>query len=112
MYVEEAKEQDSELVNDKNGNLDQMLLFATLFSAILTAFIIESKNLLQQDSAELTVTLLLAIAQSQQRVEQGTPQTLPPIKRPRFSASMSARWINGLWYTALALSLSSDYLPK
>ncbi|KAG9123844.1 hypothetical protein FRC07_013788 [Ceratobasidium sp. 392] len=107
MYVEEARQQDSELVDGKNGNLDQMLLFATLFSAILTAFIIESKNLLQQDSADLTVTLLLAIAQSQQRVEQGTPQTLPPIDRPPFSAPMSARWITGLWYTALGLSLSS-----
>ncbi|KAG9121745.1 hypothetical protein FRC07_002166, partial [Ceratobasidium sp. 392] len=107
MYVEEAKEQDAELVGGKNGNLDQMLLFATLFSAILTAFIIESKDLLQQDSAELTVTLLLAIAQSQQRVEQGTPQTLPPVELPPFSAPMSARWINGLWYTALGLSLSA-----
>ncbi|KAG8699193.1 hypothetical protein FRC09_006769 [Ceratobasidium sp. 395] len=107
MYVEEAREQDKELVDDKNGNLDQMLLFATLFSAILTAFIIESKNLLQQDSADLTVTLLLAIAQSQQRMEQNTPQTLAPIERPPFSAPISARWINGLWYTSLALSLSA-----
>ncbi|KAG9123089.1 hypothetical protein FRC07_000240 [Ceratobasidium sp. 392] len=107
MYVEEAKEQDNELVNGKNRNLDQMLLFATLFSAILTAFIVESKDLLQQDSAELTVTLLLAIAQSQQRVEQGKPQTLPSIELPPFSAPMSARWINGLWYTALGLSLSA-----
>ncbi|KAG9121539.1 hypothetical protein FRC07_002455, partial [Ceratobasidium sp. 392] len=112
MYVEEAKEQDNELVSGKNGNLDQMLLFAALFSAILTAFIIESKDLLQQDSAEVTVTLLLAIAQSQQRVEQGTPQTLPPIELPPFSTPMSARWINGLWYTALGLSLSSALALK
>ncbi|KAG8792876.1 hypothetical protein FRC12_004604 [Ceratobasidium sp. 428] len=107
MYVEEAQEHDSELVDSKNKNLDMMLLFATLFSAILTAFIIESKNLLQQDSADLTVTLLLAIAQSQQRIELGTHQTSPSIERPSFSAPMSARWINGLWYTSLALSLSA-----
>ncbi|KAG8773558.1 hypothetical protein FRC12_002466 [Ceratobasidium sp. 428] len=107
MYVEEAREQDKELVDGKNRNLDQMLLFATLFSAILTAFIIESKNLLEQDSADLTVTLLLAIAQSQQRMEQNAPQTLPSMERPPFSVPITARWINGLWYTSLALSLSA-----
>ncbi|KAG8701463.1 hypothetical protein FRC08_004069 [Ceratobasidium sp. 394] len=84
-----------------------MLLFAALFSAILTAFLVDSKNMLQQDSADLTVTLLLAIAQSQQRLEQGTPQALPVIELPQFSASMSARWVNGLWFTALALSLAA-----
>ncbi|KAG8772486.1 hypothetical protein FRC12_003055 [Ceratobasidium sp. 428] len=107
LYVEEAKEHDGELVDGKNKNLDMMLLFAALFSAILTAFIIESKNLLQQDSADLTVTLLLSIAKSQQRIEQGTPQVLPTIELPTFSVPISARWINGLWYTSLALSLSA-----
>ncbi|KAG8699112.1 hypothetical protein FRC09_006830, partial [Ceratobasidium sp. 395] len=107
IYVEEAKEHDSELVDGKNKNLDMLLLFAALFSAILTAFIIESKNLLQQDSADLTVTLLLSIAKSQQRIEQGTPQVLPKIELPTFSVPISARWINGLWYTSLALSLSA-----
>ncbi|KAG8794572.1 hypothetical protein FRC12_023588 [Ceratobasidium sp. 428] len=107
MYVDEAEEHDSELVDGKNRNLDMMLLFAALFSAILTAFIIESKDLLQEDPAELSATLLLAIAQSQQRMEQGTPQILPLIERPEFSSSISARWINGLWFTALVLSLSA-----
>ncbi|QRW11475.1 hypothetical protein RhiLY_10474 [Ceratobasidium sp. AG-Ba] len=107
LYVEEAREHDRELVDGKNRNLDVMLVFAALFSAILTAFIIESKGLLQQDPADVTVSLLLAIAQSQQRIEQGTPETLPPIEIPSFSAPLSARWVNGLWFTALALSLAA-----
>ncbi|QRV96279.1 hypothetical protein RhiJN_24297 [Ceratobasidium sp. AG-Ba] len=107
IYVDEAKEHDAELVERENGNLDQMLLFAALFSAILTAFIIESKNFLQEDASETTVLLLLLIAQSQQRMEQGTPRVTPTIERPSFSTNMSARWINGLWFTALALSLAA-----
>ncbi|KAG8718101.1 hypothetical protein FRC09_013161 [Ceratobasidium sp. 395] len=107
LYVEEAKEHDGELLESENKNLDLMLLFAALFSAILTAFIIESKNLLQQDPADVSVALLLAIAQSQQRVEQGIPEILPLIEIPKFSSSMAFRWINGLWYTALALSLAA-----
>ncbi|KAG8775348.1 hypothetical protein FRC12_001538 [Ceratobasidium sp. 428] len=107
LYVEEAKEHDGELMEGENKNLDLMLLFAALFSAILTAFIVESKRLLQQDSADVSVTLLLAIAQSQRRAEQGIFEVLPPVEVPTFSASMAARWINGLWFTALALSLAA-----
>ncbi|KAG8771138.1 hypothetical protein FRC12_003823 [Ceratobasidium sp. 428] len=95
LYVEEAKEHDGELMEGENKNLDLMLLFAALFSAILTAFIIESKNLLQQDSADVSVALLLAIAQSQRRIEQGIHEVLPPVEVPAFSASVAARWING-----------------
>ncbi|KAG9082816.1 hypothetical protein FRC06_004841, partial [Ceratobasidium sp. 370] len=54
MYQDEAKEHDNELVDGKTKNLDTMLLFAALFSAILTAFLIESKNLLQEDAADLS----------------------------------------------------------
>ncbi|QRV96751.1 alanyl-tRNA synthetase [Ceratobasidium sp. AG-Ba] len=107
LYVEEATEHDNDLVKEKNGNLDVMLLFAALFSAILTAFLIESKSLLQEDSGDLMVTLLLAIAQSQQRMEQGNIQTGSPVERPAFSPPASARWINGLWFTSLALSLAA-----
>ncbi|KAF8595973.1 hypothetical protein BDV93DRAFT_455771, partial [Ceratobasidium sp. AG-I] len=108
MYREEAQEHDEELVNGQNQNLDTMLLFAALFSAVLSAFLIESKKLLQQDPADASLKLLLLIAQSQQRVEQGTPQLLSaPIEHPNFSSSQSARWINGLWFMSLALSLSA-----
>ncbi|KAF8604489.1 hypothetical protein BDV93DRAFT_491675 [Ceratobasidium sp. AG-I] len=108
IYLDEAKEQDDELVDSKNKNLDMMLLFATLYSAILSAFLIESKKLLQQDPTEVSNGLLLLIAQSQQRIEQGQPQpTLAPIQPVTFSAPSSARWINGLWFLSLALSLSA-----
>ncbi|KAF8593753.1 hypothetical protein BDV93DRAFT_460397, partial [Ceratobasidium sp. AG-I] len=108
VYLDEAKEQDDEMVDGKNKNLDMMLLFATLFSTILATFLIESKNLLQQDPNEVSIGLLLLIAQSQQRLEQGQPQrTLAPVQRPAFSAPISARWINGLWFLSLVLSLSA-----
>ncbi|KAF8593751.1 hypothetical protein BDV93DRAFT_404289, partial [Ceratobasidium sp. AG-I] len=108
IYLDEAKEHDDELVDGKNKNLDMMLLFATLYSAILSAFLVESKKLLQQDPTEVSNGLLLLIAQSQQRLEQGRPQpTLEPVQLVTFSVSISARWINGLWFLSLALSLSA-----
>ncbi|KAG8708428.1 hypothetical protein FRC08_018908 [Ceratobasidium sp. 394] len=110
LYLEEAEEHDQELVKGRHASLDMLLLFAALFSAILTAFLIESKDLLQQDPADVSAMLLLSIAQSQLRMEQGLP--LPPSASslqslPEFAPSMSARWINGIWFTSLGLSLSA-----
>lgn len=126
LYVEEAIAQDQELVNAQNKNLDVMLLFvsafvytlklpiyrcnrqAALFSAILTTFLVDAKNMLTVDHAEVSTGLLLQIAQSQQRVELGnqiTNSTL--IELPAFQPTLAARWINGLWFTALALSLAA-----
>ncbi|KAG9115178.1 hypothetical protein FRC07_007553 [Ceratobasidium sp. 392] len=109
LYLEEAESHDAELVRGHQGSLDMLLLFAALFSAILTAFIIESKDLLQQDYAEASAALLLQIAQSQRRIELGVQPSAAdePINNPSFSPPTSARWINGIWFTSLALSLSA-----
>ncbi|KAF8668087.1 Peptidase family S41 [Rhizoctonia solani] len=89
LYRSEAEEYDQEL--------------AALFSAILTAFLIEAKNMLQQDPADTTNALLLIIVQNQANGVAG----LSSIDEPPFSASYAALWINGLWFAALGLSLSA-----
>ncbi|CAE6493361.1 unnamed protein product [Rhizoctonia solani] len=65
MYTEEAREYDTEFTRERNENLNNMLLFATLFSAIVTAFIIESANLLEQNPSDISAQLLLMLVQSQ-----------------------------------------------
>ncbi|KAF8700579.1 hypothetical protein RHS03_06625, partial [Rhizoctonia solani] len=106
IYAEEAREQDTELTAGYNKNLDTLLIFATLYSAILTAFLVDSRDLLEPDNEEITVTLLLSLVQSQRRVETGSPNPLsPPVEIPHFQPSRSARSINVLWFTSLILSL-------
>ncbi|KAF8604812.1 hypothetical protein BDV93DRAFT_440151, partial [Ceratobasidium sp. AG-I] len=109
LYLEEANDHDQELVKGRHSSLDMLLLFAALFSAILTAFLIESKELLQQDPADASLALLLLIAQSQYRVERGLPplEDEPSPTVPMFAPPMAARWINGIWFTSLGLSLSA-----
>ncbi|KAG8753529.1 hypothetical protein FRC11_007334, partial [Ceratobasidium sp. 423] len=108
LYAEEAKEYDTEMAQERNKNLDTMLLFATLFSAIVTAFIIESTRLLEQDDSEVSTQFLLALVQSQQRIETGTPNiTSPPVEMPEFSPSTAARVINVLWFASLMISLGA-----
>ncbi|CAE6441111.1 unnamed protein product [Rhizoctonia solani] len=110
LYLDEAQEHDRELVEGRQRSLDTLLLFAALFSAILTAFLIEAKDLLQQDPADASLTLLLIIAQSQQRIELGLPApeaSTKVVAMPDFTPSLSARWVNGIWFMSLGLSLSA-----
>ncbi|GAB1524801.1 hypothetical protein RhiTH_007957 [Rhizoctonia solani] len=108
LYEEEVKEYDTEFTRERNENLNNMLLFATLFSAIVTAFIIESTNLLEQDSSEVSEQLLLLLVQSQQRIELGLPNSTPSIfERREFTPSATARLINVLWFGSLMISLGA-----
>ncbi|KAG9107235.1 hypothetical protein FRC07_008664, partial [Ceratobasidium sp. 392] len=108
LYVEEATEQDQELANLQNKNIDLMLLFAALFSAILTAFLVEAKDMLEEDPAATSAALLLLVVQSQQRLELGTPNpNLTVTENILFVPTTMARYVNGLWFTALALSLAA-----
>jgi hypothetical protein len=49
------------------------------------------------------------IARSQQRMELNLPppESSTPVDLPIFVPPSSARWINGLWFTSLAFSLSA-----
>ncbi|KAL5632185.1 hypothetical protein ACGC1H_000256 [Rhizoctonia solani] len=103
LYRNEAEEYDQELVKGRHASLDVLLLFAALFSAILTAFLVESKSLLQEDPADTAAALLLIIAQHQ--VKPGS--SFAHIDQSSFSPTNAALWINGLWFAALALSLAA-----
>ncbi|KAG8923748.1 hypothetical protein FRC02_010927 [Tulasnella sp. 418] len=58
VYNKEADKEDWDLTNNFAGDLDTLLIFAGLFSATNTAFIVESYKDLKQDSNDLTNNLL------------------------------------------------------
>lgn len=83
-------------------------LKAGLFSGILTAFLAQSTDMLEPDLEEISTALLLSVAQSQWRIETGNQnQSLPMVNTPPFQPTTSARWINALWFMALAFSLGA-----
>ncbi|KZV80115.1 hypothetical protein EXIGLDRAFT_781413 [Exidia glandulosa HHB12029] len=105
VYRGEVTEQDKELMDGWNKTLDILLIFAGLFSAVATAFIIESYKQLQPDWDEIAGRILLANAVAQ---SSGVNVTLPPgvMTNPDdFRASLTSRWINGMWLCSLTLSL-------
>ncbi|KAJ7056100.1 hypothetical protein C8F01DRAFT_993428, partial [Mycena amicta] len=104
VYVNEAEKYDKSLVESWRSNMDGMLIFAGLFSASLTAFIIESYKTLVADSGDSTVQLLSQISLQLAASSNGTVFTAPATAP--FKPSTSALVCNALWFISLGLSLA------
>ncbi|KAJ7455458.1 hypothetical protein FB451DRAFT_642339 [Mycena latifolia] len=102
LYMDQAKISDDNLANIFNSDLDPLLIFAGLFSAILSAFLIEIRKGLQEDLQNITNNLLLILIENQHNV---TGPQVP--SSAHFEPTSSSRWINGLWFSSLMFSLMS-----
>lgn len=84
---------------------------ASIFSAIVTTFVVESCHDLKVDYAEVSANILHDLLSLQFSLAQGVaPSDLsaPSITSPSpFRAKPADLWINGLWFSSLALSLST-----
>ncbi|KAJ7496602.1 hypothetical protein FB451DRAFT_1018414, partial [Mycena latifolia] len=72
VYISEAEKYDKALVESWRVDMEGMLLFAGLFSASLTAFIIESYKTLTPDSDDTTAALLAQISDQLAASASGT----------------------------------------
>ncbi|KAK7462958.1 hypothetical protein VKT23_007539 [Stygiomarasmius scandens] len=108
VYVGEAEKYDGELVSGWKDDMSDLVVFSSLYSAVLTAFIIESYQTLQQDPADLTVDLLTQIAMQLVAASNGTAVTFQP--PDEFQPDPSSVACNLLWFLALALALTCSLL--
>ncbi|KAJ6470231.1 hypothetical protein C8R47DRAFT_916202, partial [Mycena vitilis] len=101
VYIAEAEKYDKALVASWRSDMDGMLIFAGLFSATLTAFIIEGYRNLLPDN---TVVLLGQISQQLSVMTDGDTFHAPP--STPFTPPTSSLICNALWFISLGLSLS------
>ncbi|KAJ7032282.1 hypothetical protein C8F04DRAFT_1107830 [Mycena alexandri] len=106
VYVSEAEKYDKSLVESWKSDMEGMLIFAGLFSASLTAFLIESYKTLSPDTGEQTIRLLAQISQQLASGSNGTSFTTSQPTPPPFRPSTSSLVCNALWFISLGLSLS------
>ncbi|KAJ6471098.1 hypothetical protein C8R47DRAFT_748833 [Mycena vitilis] len=104
VYVSEAEKYDRGLVESWKGDMEGLLIFAALFSSILTAFIIESYKSLNADSGDLTVQLLAQISHQLAVSANGSALDLP--SPTPFSPTTSSIICNVLWFISLGFSLA------
>ncbi|KAJ6617154.1 hypothetical protein B0H10DRAFT_1681983, partial [Mycena sp. CBHHK59/15] len=103
VYVSDAEKYDKALVESWRSDMDGMLIFAGLFSASPTAFLIESYRNLSPDLESTTVLLLNQISHQLAAVANGTTVTSPT--PALFTLVWKLLLCNGLWFVSLALSL-------
>jgi hypothetical protein len=117
IYNRRATEMDRELVRDWNENLNTLLIFvnmfrngfgchtdralfqAALYSAVLTAFIVESMKMLQDDNSESTRDILLIISRQLQN------NSHPAFVRAEYEPPRFAVRVNAMFFTSLSCSL-------
>ncbi|KAI0359502.1 hypothetical protein OH77DRAFT_1434651 [Trametes cingulata] len=110
-----ARTYSDEMILRWNSGIDIYLVYAGLFSAILTAFNVQSYQLLQPAAPDPTLAVLQQMSlqlssfslnppfvnSTQPALSSSSDATAPP-PVPR-----SAIWLNALWFSALVLSLAS-----
>ncbi|TDL23541.1 hypothetical protein BD410DRAFT_768877 [Rickenella mellea] len=108
IYVAEAEKFDKALVESWR-DMEGILIFSGLFSASVTAFIIESYKKLSPDSGDMAVALLAQISSQLVAISNGTnPVILSPLPaNTPFQPTSSAVTVNILWFLSLALALVS-----
>ncbi|KAG8946598.1 hypothetical protein FRC03_001332 [Tulasnella sp. 419] len=104
VYNKEAEEFDAEMLRAWNDSLDVLLIFAGLFSAVNTAFIIESYKGLNPDPAEITNTLLRLLITHRNDNITLTAEDLHPTE-----LNPSALSTNYIFFASLYSSLSAAF---
>ncbi|KAJ7278674.1 hypothetical protein C8J57DRAFT_1125501 [Mycena rebaudengoi] len=104
VYVSEAEKYDKALVESWRSDMNGMLILLGLFSAVLTAFLIESYPTLLSDSGDDTVFFLRQISQQLAASSSGTNFTVTePIPHIPTTTSLVC---NIFWFISLGLSLT------
>ncbi|THU94324.1 hypothetical protein K435DRAFT_668695, partial [Dendrothele bispora CBS 962.96] len=107
-YLDQAQNYDKLLLEGWKGDMDGMLLFSALYSAILTALIIESYQKLQEDPADATVAILTLMSQQLASLSNGTAFTYE--SRAPFELDTAPVVCNTLWFLSLALAITCSLL--
>ncbi|KAK0232175.1 hypothetical protein EDD85DRAFT_102576 [Armillaria nabsnona] len=106
-YLEECTAFDLGMVEGWRDALDVLLVFAGLFSAVVSTFLVQATQSLQIDYSAVTATLLIELINVQRAAANGSVVNNVPSADLAFRPSASGSWVNGLWFTSLALSLGT-----
>ncbi|KAF5361512.1 hypothetical protein D9758_006138 [Tetrapyrgos nigripes] len=113
VYLDEAEDFDHEMLRGFRDTLDALLVFAALFSAVVTTFVVSTSESFQPDYTLATARLM--VEQNQLLRAAGNITALDSVPRTfvdldSADVSTSVLWINGLFFASLSLSLATALL--
>ncbi|KAG7446523.1 uncharacterized protein BT62DRAFT_919797 [Guyanagaster necrorhizus] len=100
IYTDEARKADARMTEGWNRGIDILLVFTGLFSAVQTTFIIQTYQMMVPNDTDTTNTLLVRLISLQSGNTSLANLTAT-------SSGPQTHWVNGLWFAALACSLST-----
>ncbi|KAJ7879838.1 hypothetical protein B0H13DRAFT_1580267, partial [Mycena leptocephala] len=104
VYVSKTEKHDKALVEGWRSDMEGLLIFAGLFSAILTAFLIESYKTLSPDQGAITIAILAQISLQLQGGSNVSAVDVTPLMAVR--PTSAALVCNTLWFLSLGFSLA------
>ncbi|KAG6884300.1 hypothetical protein C0995_010558, partial [Termitomyces sp. Mi166 len=113
VYLDEAESYDADVIQSFRNIIDGLLVFAALFSAVVTTFVAQTSQALRPDNAQMIVSLLSENNQLLRAAGNTTTINATPTASlgPRSNtASSTDVWVNGFFFASLALSLSTALL--
>ncbi|KAF8903546.1 hypothetical protein CPB85DRAFT_1540814 [Mucidula mucida] len=108
MCADEFAILDGDLSEDARDTVDVLLVFAGLFSAVVTTFLVQVSTQLQPDYVQLSSSIMYELLVVQRMIGNGSSVDINPIvpsPDAPFHPAREVVWVNGLWYTSLSLSL-------
>ncbi|RPD59576.1 hypothetical protein L227DRAFT_487550, partial [Lentinus tigrinus ALCF2SS1-6] len=106
-YAHHMREYDEAMVRAWKEEVDTLLVFAGLFSGIVTAFNIEAYRLLQADSSQISIQLLQLISQQLAQGSNVTSTTSMQTAQTIFKLPTQSIRINASWFSSLICALFS-----
>ncbi|KAJ6592416.1 hypothetical protein B0H19DRAFT_854833, partial [Mycena capillaripes] len=110
VYNDESAIFDNDMMVESGDNLDILLVFAGLFSGVLTTFVAQTSQNLSPDNAAVSNSILLELVALQRAQTNGTSFDSISAADTSFTVARTDLWVNGLWFTSLALSLTTALL--
>ncbi|KAJ7689804.1 hypothetical protein B0H17DRAFT_859838, partial [Mycena rosella] len=104
VYVSEVEKYDKAMVEGWRSDMEGLLIFAGLFSASLTAFLIESYKTLSPDQGAITIAILAQISLQLQGGSNVSAVDVAPLMTVR--PTSAALVCNTLWFLSLGFSLA------
>ncbi|KAI0344880.1 hypothetical protein BDW22DRAFT_1326800, partial [Trametopsis cervina] len=100
---------DKDQIEGVKNDIDTLLVFIGLFSAVLSAFLVVAVALLQEDIPGATLTTLRQIQNANYTIQGNHIISISPtpMPSPPFEPSVNAIRINDLWAASLVISLAT-----
>ncbi|KAK0245270.1 hypothetical protein EDD85DRAFT_12629 [Armillaria nabsnona] len=99
------------MVGESRDSVDVLLVFAGLFSAVVTTFVVQTSQSLQANYTQMSAALLFEMVLIQRALANGSSLDSVPVSSLNpytgFIPATTDVWVNGLWFTSLSLSLAT-----